>query len=90
MMGTLHGGVGATLVDIVSTYALVKPDMEDTRLGVSVDMSLSYLSAARADDELLLVGRVVKEGKRLAFLESDILLKEGGKVVVKGVHTKFL
>ena len=29
-------------------------------------------------------------GKRLAFLESDILLKNGDKIVVKGAHTKFL
>ena len=29
-------------------------------------------------------------GKRLAFLESDILIKDGNRFVVKGAHTKFL
>ena len=40
----------------------MKPEMSDTKFGVSVDISTSYLSAARVDDELLLVGRVIKEG----------------------------
>jgi len=90
LMGTLHGGISASLVDIVSTIALMKPESQDTKFGVSVNISTSYLSAARENDELVLIGRVIKEGKRLAFLESDILLKNGDKFIVKGAHTKFL
>ena len=37
-----------------------------------------------------LKGLALFPGKRLAFLESDILLKNGDKIVVKGAHTKFL
>ena len=40
----------------------MKPEMSETKFGVSVDISTSYLSAARENDELLLVGRVIKEG----------------------------
>ena len=40
----------------------MKPEMSDTKFGVSVDISTSYLSAARENDELLLIGRVIKEG----------------------------
>ena len=90
----------------------MKPESQDTKFGVSVNISTSYLSAARENDELVLIGRVIKEGasssslqiweksqlkepplfpgKRLAFLESDILLKNGDKFIVKGAHTKFL
>ena len=40
--GTLHGGMGATLVDCVTTFALIdKPDMDPKRLGVSVDMNIT-------------------------------------------------
>jgi len=39
--GTLHGGMTATLVDIVSTAALMSND--NTGPGVSVDMSVSLV-----------------------------------------------
>jgi len=39
--GTLHGGMTATLVDVVSTAALMSND--NTGPGVSVDMSVSLV-----------------------------------------------
>lgn len=41
-MGTLHGGLTATLVDNISTMALLCT--ERGAAGVSVDMSISYVS----------------------------------------------
>jgi acyl-coenzyme A thioesterase 13 len=41
MYGTLHGGVSATLIDMVSSFALVKEEMELPNFGVSVDLNLS-------------------------------------------------
>ncbi len=49
-----------------------------------------YLSAAKVDDELVMTGRVIKEGRTLAFLEGDIVRKADNKLLVKGTHTKFL
>ncbi|RVE51532.1 hypothetical protein evm_003802 [Chilo suppressalis] len=49
--GTLHGGFIAHLVDAVSTYALTTNANVDTR-GVSVDLSISYLSAAKEGDNI--------------------------------------
>ena len=54
-----------------STVALMKPEMSDTKFGVSVDISTSYLSAARVNDELLLIGRVVKEGTSVSVIFID-------------------
>lgn len=40
--GTLHGGMTATLVDNISTLALVS--VEGGAPGVSVDMNITYVS----------------------------------------------
>ena len=42
------------------------------------------------DEDLLIEGRALKVGKRLAFLEAEIRRKEDGKVLVKGSHTKYM
>ena len=58
--------------------------------GVSVDMHLSYLAAARVGEEVLVEARTVKRGRTLAFLECEVRKKETGAVVVRGSHTKFI
>ena len=41
LRGTMHGGMGATLVDQISTIALIGDDPESVgKLGVSTDMSI--------------------------------------------------
>ncbi len=41
LMGSMHGGVAATLLDIVTTMSLMKEDPTETKFGVSVDLNLS-------------------------------------------------
>ena len=53
--GTLHGGCVATLVDVVGTMALLAADPK--RPGVSVDMSVSFVAAAKAGSEVVVEGR---------------------------------
>ena len=90
--GTLHGGVTATLVDIVGTLALLGRD--PTRPGVSVEMNQSFCSAAREGETLHIEGTVLRYGRTLGFTEVSIRAapKDGkpGKVVAVGRHTKFL
>ena len=89
--GALHGGASATLVDLVTTIAMVD-DHEDSvkRLGVSVDMNLSYLGAAKLNDDLLIDGWVVKKGRKLAFTECTIKNKQSQKILVAARHTKYI
>jgi acyl-coenzyme A thioesterase 13 len=87
--GTLHGGCTATMVDIVGTMAALCVD--PLRPGVSVDMHISYLAAARVGERVTIVGTCLKMGGRLAFTEVKIYLgNEGGKLVAMGSHTKAL
>jgi len=53
--GTLHGGAVATLVDVVGTMALLAADPK--RPGVSVDLSVSFVSAAKAGTDVLVYGK---------------------------------
>ncbi|RZC33482.1 acyl-coenzyme A thioesterase 13-like [Asbolus verrucosus] len=86
-MGGLHGGLSATLVDCISTYALMS---KMPTANVSVDIHLSYLKGAKVNDDIIIDASVIKTGKTLAFLEVDIKNKATGDVLVKGSHTKFL
>ncbi|KAI8430944.1 hypothetical protein MSG28_001057 [Choristoneura fumiferana] len=81
--GTLHGGFIAHLVDAISTYALTANDTIETR-GVSIDLSVSYFSAAREGDNIEVEAVTRKLGKKIAFLEVEIRNKDKNQVLATG------
>ena len=84
--GTLHGGCIATLVDVVSTAALVT---QSDHPGVSVNIDVAYMSPGPAGEEVQVDATVVKVGANLAFMEV-LITSADGKVVARGSHTKYL
>ncbi|XP_076864770.1 acyl-coenzyme A thioesterase 13 [Brachyhypopomus gauderio] len=86
--GTLHGGLTATLVDMISTTALMYT--ERGAPGVSVDMNITYMNAAKIGEDILITAQVLKQGKTLAFATVDITNKDTGKLIAQGRHTKHL
>ncbi|XP_034982309.1 acyl-coenzyme A thioesterase 13 [Zootoca vivipara] len=86
--GTLHGGLTATLVDNVSTLALLHT--ERAHPGVSVDMNITYMSAANIGDEIQITAEILKQGRTLAFANVDLRNKATGKLIAQGRHTKYL
>ncbi|KAJ7338582.1 hypothetical protein JRQ81_012484 [Phrynocephalus forsythii] len=86
--GILHGGLTATLVDTVSTAALLYT--ERGAPGVSVDMNISYMSAAKIGDEILITAEILKQGRSLAFASVDLTNKATRKLIAQGRHTKHL
>lgn len=85
-MGTLHGGLTATLVDSISTMALLCTEMGMP--GVSIDMNITYMSPAKLGDDILITAHVLKQGKTLAFASVDLTNKANGKMIAQGRHTK--
>ena len=83
---TLHGGATATLVDVVGSMALLARD--PTRAGVSVDLSVSYIAAARAGETVRCLGRALKVGRRLGFSSVELRRKSDGELLAAGRHTK--
>lgn len=93
--GGLHGSVTATLVDFMGGVAIASADLRDST-GVSVDMSMSFLSLARIGDTVEIEGIVDKIGGSLAYTSVTIRkLDESkgqcqGTIVARGSHTKYV
>ena len=85
MFSTMHGGCHATLIDVVSTAALVTLT---GRPGVSVTLSINYLRPGVANSELEVRSRVVKYGKKLGTIVTDIIDIVSGETCVTGTHVK--
>ena len=88
--GTIHGGLSALLVDNISTLALTLPEDQKFSYGVSVNMDLSYVKAAKIGEEILIDAKVLKRGRTLAFLEVELRNKATNDLLVKGSHTKYV
>ncbi|XP_066102767.1 acyl-coenzyme A thioesterase 13-like [Saccopteryx bilineata] len=87
-IGTLHGGLTATLVDCISTMALLCSERAEP--GVSVDMNITYLSPAKIGEDIVITAHILKQGRTLAFASVDLTNKATGKLVAQGRHTKHL
>ncbi|XP_058805244.1 acyl-coenzyme A thioesterase 13 [Phymastichus coffea] len=86
--GSLHGGFTSTLVDCISTYALMSH--KNGAPGVSVDLHVTFLKAAFPGDVISIDAKTIKAGRTLAFLEVELSKKDNGVLIARGVHTKFI
>lgn len=86
--GTLHGGFTSTLIDCISTYALMTKG--NGVPGVSVDLNVSFMKAAFPGDLVTVDARTVRLGKTLAFLAVDVMKNDGKDIIAHGRHTKFI
>ncbi|XP_066253509.1 acyl-coenzyme A thioesterase 13-like [Euwallacea similis] len=89
VLGGLHGGFSATLVDVISGYAL-SSHKKGAMPHVSVHLNTEYIKGAKIGDEIEIIADTVRVGKNLAFLEVFIKNKHTGDLLVKGSHTKFM
>lgn len=89
--GMLHGAMSAAVVDFTTGLAIASRDLR-TATGTSVDMHLSYASAARAGDRVRIETRAERVGGSLAFVTVRIMRvgKSEEEVVVTGSHTKYV
>eukprot|EP01138_Halocafeteria_seosinensis_P007195 gb/GECG01007358.1/.p1 GENE.gb/GECG01007358.1/~~gb/GECG01007358.1/.p1 ORF type:complete len:202 (+),score=24.50 gb/GECG01007358.1/:1-606(+) len=86
--GTIHGGALSTIVDISSTIALMTKDV--MKAGVSVELNVSFASAAKAGEQIVIEAWVLKMGRKLGFTQVDVRRKSDGQLIVSGRHTKAL
>ncbi|XP_072996042.1 uncharacterized protein [Typha latifolia] len=86
LSGNLSPGAIANLVDEVG-WAAVHADGHSWK--VSVDMSISFMSTAKLDDELEIISRVL--GHKGDYSGTYVLLrnKKTGEVVAEGRHSLF-
>jgi len=81
-MGYLHGGFSASIVDMVSSMALLTHPKHNA--GVSVNLSVSYLKGAQIGEEILVKAHTDRVAKKLAFLSVQIINKETGDLIALG------
>ncbi|CAJ0576591.1 unnamed protein product, partial [Mesorhabditis spiculigera] len=58
--------------------------------GVSVDLHVSFLGSANVGETIVMDVEVLKAGQSMAFSRADLYVKETGKKVATGNHTKSL
>ncbi|XP_020212965.1 acyl-coenzyme A thioesterase 13 [Cajanus cajan] len=87
---SLHGGATAALVDVVGSAAIPTVGYSAPNTGVSVEINVSYLDAAYADEEIEIEARALRVEKSIAVISVEFRKKKSGKVFALGRHTKFL
>eukprot|EP00057_Strongylocentrotus_purpuratus_P029570 XP_011684044.1 PREDICTED: acyl-coenzyme A thioesterase 13-like [Strongylocentrotus purpuratus] len=85
---TLHGGFTATAIDFLTTVALMI-DEEDSRPGVSLNLSVNYLKALKVGEKVTVEGEVLRKGRSVAYTTARIL-NEKGDLAAHGTHIKHL
>lgn len=93
---TLHGSTSATIVDFLGGPVIASMSSDPLKVyrGVSTDMSIQYLSAAKSGETLRIIGRSKKTGRHLAWIGVEIWSARSdhaeARLAVEGSHTKFL
>ena len=86
--GTLHGGCTSTIIDCISTYAVMTQGTGAP--GVSVDLHVTFMKPALPGELVTVDAKTVRVGKRLAYLSVDLTKNEGKDIIAHGRHTKFI
>ncbi len=85
LMGVVHGGVMAALIDTAAFWAVYFAIEDESRWLTSVDLKLNYLAPATGG-RLIARGRQIKTGKTLCYAEARVV-DEDQKVLAHGAST---
>lgn len=75
--GLVHGGVIATVADIVAGFAAFTLVPEDYHV-VTAELKISYFQPGKGD-MLSAVGKVIKSGRKMSFCEAEVYAHKGEK-----------
>ncbi len=84
---TLFGGYTASLIDIGGSLAIASKSLNEY-LGVSTDMSIQFMSAAKEGDIVRIESKCLKSGRNLAFTFTELYVDD--KIIASGSHTKYM
>ncbi|KAK7079686.1 Acyl-coenzyme A thioesterase 13 [Halocaridina rubra] len=87
-MGGLHGGLIATLVDVVAAKAVMSTGKATK--GVVTNLRISYARRARVGEDIVIIADTDKVGKNISFCRVTISQKDTGKLVATGSHTAYI
>jgi uncharacterized protein (TIGR00369 family) len=84
LMGTLHGGVIATLADTATGLSL-RSTLEDGQTFTTTQLNVTFLAPGR-EGQVIARGRVVKAGRRFGYAEADVV-DAGGRLLARASAT---
>jgi uncharacterized protein (TIGR00369 family) len=76
LMGTLHGGMIATLADTATGLAL-RSTLEPGLTFTTTHLGVTFLAPGRAG-RVIARGRALKSGRRFGYAEADVVDGDGG------------
>lgn len=85
LMGAVHGGVLASLVDTVTYWSVYYGVEDPDKWLASVDLKVNYLAPA-GSGKLIARGRQIKVGKKLCYASAEVH-DENGAIVAHGAST---
>ncbi|XP_038901328.1 putative esterase F42H10.6 [Benincasa hispida] len=85
---SLREGASALLVDCLG-HAAVKT-LGPSSTGVSLEVNLSFLDAAYADEEIEIDSKVLRMGKTIAVVNVEFRKKINGKIIAQGRLTTYV
>jgi len=74
--GSVHGGVLATMIDIVAIVAIFAEPHAGEQPAGTADLNISYLRQAHGE-RIICEGQVIKRGRQLAVIDASITDIEG-------------
>ena len=85
LLGVVHGGVLASLIDTVAFWAVYYGIEHHDAWLTSVDLKLNYLSPATSK-KLIAKGRQIKVGRKLCYAEAQVNT-EDDRIIAHGTST---
>jgi acyl-CoA thioesterase len=85
--GVVHGGATYTMADTGMAFAIM-PMLEGNEISTTVEIKISYYKAVR-EGAITCKTDVLKKGKRIAFLESE-LRDDAGDIVARANGTYYI
>ena len=83
-LDTLHGGVYCDLADEAMVFSFFTT-LDDDETYTTVDLRITFLRAVKTG-KLIASSKIIKRGKRLGYMECEIVNEEG-KLVAKAIST---
>ncbi|CAK9300693.1 unnamed protein product [Gordionus sp. m RMFG-2023] len=87
---TLHGGLIATLIDHVTSFAIVSLQYPHLEPSFSINMNISYLNKSKVGDRIVIEGDCEKHGVNISFARAKIYDKISKNIIATGDHVKFI
>jgi uncharacterized protein (TIGR00369 family) len=84
--GTVHGGLLFTMLDTAMSRAFFDTLPPDENVGVTLEMKINYLKAAKDADTLTAFGTLTNQTRRTAFVEGHIE-NQSGALIAKATAT---